>query len=478
MIYLFVDKNQIKLLYLKKSILGQYEAHYVEKKYEIDILEGGKIKSIDVLASSIKEGLGNLPEGYDNHIFLILPQGSFSFIKADIPKDIAPSAIDSFILDKARSSLSINIDNCFCDYFLTDVDNQKQVNFYSIDSSTLEGYVETLNLLGLKLVFILPETLAIFKLFEKTLRKEKKENILYVSYDKSQAYGFLYDTGGLQSDEKWQIKTDDDKKLEDVIKEKKEEYEKNGISLNRIILSGSGSENTRQDTFTKNVGVWTNPLKRIVPNFYQDYIKMIVTQSDKSFPILSFDMCFGAFIFAQENKDFHILKKPLKKSDKKMTGIKLPSIKKEVFIFIFAAVISFVIFYFLSQVNLGFKMPTVSFLSKPTPVPTKIVKPSPTPTPKIKKDELKIKILNGSGVAGKASEMEDILKDIDYQEIITGNADSYDFTITEIGVKKSKTYIANLLKKELSEYIKSPKITTIDNDETSDVIITIGTDFE
>ena len=74
--------------------------------------------------------------------------------------------------------------------------------------------------------------------------------------------------------------------------------------------------------------------------------------------------------------------------------------------------------------------------------------------------------------------MEDILKEKDYQEIVTCNADNYDFTKTEIGVKKSKTYIANFLKKELSEYVKTPKITTIDADETSDVIITIGTDFK
>jgi hypothetical protein len=474
MIYLFIDNNQIKLLHLKKSLLGQYEANYVEKKFEIDLLENGAIKNIDVMASSIKEGLQRLPEGYDNHIFLILPQNSFSFVKADVPKDIAPSAIESFIVDKARSSLSIDLNNCFFDYFLNDVDDQKQVNFYSITNNVLEGYIETLNLLGLKLVFILPETLAIFKLFEKTLRKEKKENILYVSSDKSQAYGFLYDTGGLHSDEKWQVDIGESKKLEDVIKEKAAKYEQDGTGLNRIMLSGSGSENIRQDTFTKNVGVWTNPLKRIIPNFYQDYIKMIVTQSDKSFPILSFDMCFGAFVFAQENKDFNILKKQ-KKGFKKIRSGNGPSpVKKEVYIFLIAAVVSFTAFYFLSQVNL--KLPKLSLFSKPTPTPVKKITPTPTPT--INKEKLKIKILNGSGVAGKASELEDVLKEKEYQEIVTGNADNYDYTITEIGVKKSKTYIANFLKKELSEYIKSPKITTIDNDETSDVIIIIGTDFK
>ncbi len=33
MIYLYIDKNQIKLLHLKKSLLGQYEANYAEKAF-------------------------------------------------------------------------------------------------------------------------------------------------------------------------------------------------------------------------------------------------------------------------------------------------------------------------------------------------------------------------------------------------------------------------------------------------------------
>lgn len=477
MLYLYIDINSIKLLYLKRSILGQYEASFFEKKSELDLLENGKVKNIDVLASTLKEGLSNIPEGYDKHIFLIIPQNSVSFIKADIPKDIAPSAINSFILDKARTSLLSNFDNSFYDYFINEVDDKKQVNFYSIGADALEGFVETLNLLGLKLVSILPETLAVFKLFEKTLRKEKKENILYVSYDEDQAYGFLFDTGGLSSEKRWRVKIEDDKQLENLLKEKKDEYEKEGVVLNRIILSGLGSENIRQDTFTKNVGVWTNPLKRIIPNFYSDYIKMIVLQSGKTFPILSFDMCFGAFIFAQENKDFQILKKPIKKkTGNPFDGFKMPSIKKEILIFLAAAVLSFGIFFTISQSNID--LSSLNIFTKTTPTPTIEKKPTPTPTPKIKKDELKIKILNGSGIAGQASKFEDILNDLEYQEIVKDNADNYDYTKSEIQVKKSLSHVVGLLKDELKDYISSPKVSSLDEEETSDVIIIVGSDFE
>ena len=476
MLYLYIDKNRIKLLFLKRSILGQYEATYFEKKYELDLLEEGRVKNIDVLASSLKEALGNIPEGYDKHVFLIIPQNSVSFIKADIPKDIAPSAINSFILDKARSSLLGNFEGSYYDYFINEVDNQKQINFFSVKADVLEGYLETLNLLGLKLISILPETLAVFKLFEKTLRKEKKENILYISYDGESVYGFLFDTGGLRSDKKWREKIEDDRQLETLLKEKKEEYEKEGTILNRIILSGPKSEDIRQDTFTKNVGVWTNPLKRIIPNFYADYIKMIVLPSGKSFPILSLDMCFGAFIFAQENKEFQILKKPLKKVGK-FSGFKMPGVKKEILIFLAAAVLSFGIFFILSRLNFDYSSLNLFAKSKPTPT-VEEKKPTPTPTPEIIKDELKIKVLNGSGEVGKASDVETILNDLGYTETITDNAEDFDYAATEIQVKKSLTYLIDTLKKDLKEYVSSPKIVTLDEDETSDIIIIVATDFK
>jgi copper homeostasis protein CutC len=69
-----------------------------------------------------------------------------------------------------------------------------------------------------------------------------------------------------------------------------------------------------------------------------------------------------------------------------------------------------------------------------------VVSPSPTPTPKILVDKqaVRIKVLNGSGVSGKASAVKEILKEKGYQEILTGNADSFDYEKTEVSVKKGK----------------------------------------
>lgn len=481
MLYIYLDKNQIKILYLKKSLLGQYEAGFFEKKHELDLLNKGRVVNVDVLASAIKEGLNQLSGPQEKQIVLILPQDSFSFMKADVPKDISPSALSSFIKDKARSHLSSNIENFFYSYFVKETDKQKQVSFYSTDVEVIEKYLQVLSLLGLKLVSLLPETLALFKLFEKTLRREKKENILYVSYSESVTYGYLYDSGGLISEDTWKKEINKDTELKDALKERKKYFENKDIKLNRIILSGRKSDKIRQDTFTKEVGVWTNPLKRIIPDFYQDYLKLFVTQ-DKTFPVLSFDVCLGAFIFSQENKDFQMLRKPLRlKSPMSFSVSKLPIFRKEFLIFIASAVASFLIFVGFSKLNINFNVQNLipKQFTKSSPFPTTSkTKPTAIPAPSVNKEELKIKVLNGSGTAGKASSVKELLQKAGYQEIVTGNADNFDYTKTAIQVKKELAGAAAVLKKDLADSVTNPKVETLSSDENSDIIIIVGSDLK
>ncbi len=479
MLYVFLEKKQLKLLLLKKTMLGQFEASFFEKRHEVDFLSNGSVNNLDLLASALKEGLTQLNAPQEKQVFLILPQESFVFLKADVPTDIAPSAVTSFIQDKARASVPVDLDNYFYDFFLKEVDQHRQVTFYAVESDKLEKYFEAFNLLGLKVETLLPESLALFKLFEKTLRPEKKENILYVDYSKDELAGYLYDSGGLYSDKKWTHQLQSDETPQQALKAKSEELEQQGTKLNRIILTGDQSEKIRQDTFTKEVGVWTNLLKRIIPDFYQDFLKLLVVQSSSPFPILIYDVCFGAFVFSQENKGFHILKNPFKLKGRKMSFSLsgLPIFRREFLIFLVSAVFSFAVFLGLSRLNWsGVKLPNVPSLTKPTSTPTPI---PPTPTPSFKKETLKIKVLNGTGTEGQATEVKDLLVDKGYQEIVTGNADNYDFVQTVIQAKKSLTGAAELVAKDLKDSVSSPKIgTPLSEDDTSDVIVTSGSDFK
>ena len=489
MIYIHIESSQIKILALKKSLLGQYEITTFEKKHESDHLDQGRVLNVDVLASAIKEGVTHANALSDRDVVLILPQESFSFLKIDIPTDIASSAVSSFVYDKARATLQLNLDDYYSNYFVKEVAGQKQVSFYAIDSAVLDSFNQALTLLNLKAVHVVPETLAIFKLFEKTLRQEKKENICYVSYSGSDLSGYLFDSGGLASETHWKAKIEEGTKLEEILKAKTDEFAEQGNKLNRIILSGNASDSVRQDTFTKAVGAWTNPLKRIIPNFYDSYLKSLVIPTGTAFPILTFDVCFGTFILLQENKEFQLLKKAPKSMSKGMPSFSMPRIplfRKELLIFIVAFGLSFGAFFLLSRSNFASmklpSMPSIPSISNPfaavKPSPTAVPTIAPTPTPSYDKETLRVKILNGSGEVGIASTAKELLSDGGFKEIVTANADNYEYETTVYQIKAEFTDVEDELTKALDGTVKAPKIEELDADDTSDVIIILGADFK
>ena len=479
MIYLYIDRNTIKLLYLKKTILGQQETLYQQKTYGSDLIDKGKITNIDLLASAIKEVISSSKRPVnENQVCLILPQEFFSFFRTTVPSDIATSALNSFISDKARSILPIDNTDLASDFFIQESENEKIVTYFGINQETLLSLKQAMTLIDFKINSIIPDTIAYFKLFEKTLRKEKKETILYAELGPDILSGYLFDSCGLIDDKKISIKYSETDKIADILKAKIDEIAVDKKKVNRIIISGEKSDNIRQDTFTKSVGVWTNPLKRIVPTFYEEYLKMLIPKDGKAFPILMYDVCFGAFILSEENKGFSLLKNGinLKKNKVSLPKIRMP--KKEILLFISSFLISFLLFILISRSKINLKLP--DFITKKnvvTVTPTTIP-PSPTPTPDFKKEDVKIKILNGSGLKGKATEIKEILKNKGYMDIVTGNADNFDFKITEIQVKKDKAQLGNMIKNDLKDYVTSPKITVLDDEEAADLVLIFAADFK
>lgn len=489
MLYLSVDKNRIKFLLAKKSLFGQYSIASHQKKYQIDLLKNGRVGNIDVLASAIKEVSQPISSSKEKQVYLILPQETFGFIRTEVPSDIASSSIDSFIKDKIKS-VNKDVYSVWYDYFFIENNDQKYISIFTLESAVATQYQEALNLLDLHIEGFIPEPLSYFKLFEKTLRKGKAEYILYGTYEKEAVNAYVYDSFGLLEKDRRELKLSSNRGVEVVLKQLGAELEKKNQKINRLILSGTASDTVRQDTFTKDVGMWTNPLKRIIPHFYQDYLKMLVASEDKSFSLLEYDACFGAFIFSLENKGFTLLKK--KSESDVFTPKKTPfsfkpsfnfpiskgKVPKELLLFILSTIVSFGLFSIVSKSNFHFSLPNFPSDKKeikitPTPLP-----PSPTPTPSLKREELKVKILNGSGTPGKASEVKDILKDKKYLEILTGNADNFDYTITEVQLKKEKMDAKGYILSDIQDYVSSPTITQADDAEKADVIIIVGSDFK
>lgn len=485
MLYLSLDKNQIKLLYLKKTLLGQFESSFYEKKHQVDLLNKEHVNNTDVLASAIKEALTFISSSpvKEKEVYLVLPQKAFYYVRAEVPKDIAPSAVTPFIKDKARASIPTDIENCLFDYYIQENEKEKQIIFFAINKDVLKKYYEAFSLINLQVVGLVPESLAYFKLFEKTLRKDKKEYILYANVEKDHLGAYLYDSyGPLHEDRVIDSALKDAAEIEKILKKEAVKNEEKGRKINRLILSGENSETIRQDTFTKSVGIWTNPLKKIIPEFYQDYLKLLVSNPAQPIQFLKYDVCIGAFIFALENKTFSFFKKRngdvMKKTTFSRPQVKLPM--KEIAMFAGSFVLSFLLLFALSRLNFS----PLSFLNKggglmATATPTQPpVTPSPTatPTPSVDRKLVKVKVLNGSGVRGKANEVKDVLNAKGYEEILTGNADNFDYEKTEIQAKKPE--LGAIMKADLAGNTTTAVVTELTDDSTADVVVIFGKDFK
>jgi hypothetical protein len=108
-----------------------------------------------------------------------------------------------------------------------------------------------------------------------------------------------------------------------------------------------------------------------------------------------------------------------------------------------------------------------------TPSPM-VEHPSPTPTAEaVNKDELKIEILNGTGIAGAAGDLRDELEGLGYSDIEVGNASSQDYTAAEITFASSVAgSVQDELVSELEKTYKSVDSSTSSLDEFDIQIIT------
>jgi len=462
-------------------MLGQYNSHYFQKVHENNVTENGAVASIDIVASTIKEALTLAkPKNItDKDVYLILPQEAFTYISIDVPSGISDSAIVPFMRDKVLSEHNIQLDSSMYDFVNIAQGENRKILLYICNEQTYSQYVEALSLLGLRLCATIPETLSYFTLFEKTLRAEKKETILFVHYKQKQSFGFLFNSYGLLEAKRLAFESDD---FEANLKQTVEKIIKEHGVVNRLILSGQDADQFRQDLFTKKVGAWTNPLKKIIVTFYEEYLKQIIVAPDEPFPLLDLDACLGAFIFDSQNRKFIIATKKTSHS-RSRARFALPSLgirPRDVVIFVFSFLLSFGAIFMYPKIQAFFNQKNSEKAAIITPSVAEKANPSPTPTPQIDRKIINVKILNGSGTKGLAADVKTLLQEKGYTEIIAANANSFDLETTTIEAKKDKQDVATVLISDLVENVKLKKedIAELGENDSADVVITLGQDFE
>ena len=118
------------------------------------------------------------------------------------------------------------------------------------------------------------------------------------------------------------------------------------------------------------------------------------------------------------------------------------------------------------------------FVQKASPTPEATVIPSveATPVPQtLDKSIPKIRVLNGSGVAGKASAVKDYLEGKGYTVSSVGNAGNYDFTNTEVSFKLDFVNYKDLIIADLSDkYSAVAGTKDLESTDSADIEVTVG----
>ena len=113
----------------------------------------------------------------------------------------------------------------------------------------------------------------------------------------------------------------------------------------------------------------------------------------------------------------------------------------------------------------------------PSPTPTdNLFTPSPTETPEsVDKSEVEIEVLNGTGIAGEASFLQEKLQELGFEKIDVGNADDQENETTEVTFSSSLSEaMVDEITKELESIYKDVNTTTSRSLTEVDVRITTG----
>lgn len=116
--------------------------------------------------------------------------------------------------------------------------------------------------------------------------------------------------------------------------------------------------------------------------------------------------------------------------------------------------------------------------SSPSPTPEvveSVPTPEASPSPSVDKASAKVRVLNGSGVTGKAATVKAFLETFGWKVTSIGNADNSDFAQTEVRVKDSFKSFEDAIISDLSDkYSASANSDALEASDSADIEVTVG----
>lgn len=470
----------------------------------------GKLLAKSVTRIEIKENekwQNMLPAGIKNKdVAVAIPDSKIFIQRIQIPSGFVGSALITTVLAKISEIIPVKPENLIFDYTVINTDQKTQTQtilFSAIARATLLEFYQSLNNIGAKLTYALPESYMVFNVIKNKIKKG--QTVLYIDIGAKISLLSFFDTYGPISTFSEPVET---QKLEQetgkVITFFQKKYSK---EVNLIILGGGGSLNINPDDFGKSVKI---PVLK-AENIFDDFLKNLDIEVNTG------DLPKILFLNSISLGQLTLQTVPLNLARKEMLGAKTGSISasagnpgnlpekgtKEnsnksqafgnsssdtnsqhagkngnnkrtlVLLLILVIIIAGLVFVTNSK-NTNKQKKQKPVASKDMPA---IIKASPTTVPiaEIKKEDLKIQVLNGTGRAGYALTLSDFLKDKGYTNIETGNATSSSFLKSVIQVRKTQPDLADTLINDLNpDYKISEKNMDLENTSIYDVILIVG----
>lgn len=137
------------------------------------------------------------------------------------------------------------------------------------------------------------------------------------------------------------------------------------------------------------------------------------------------------------------------------------------------ALVGGLITYFsgISKLN----VPEATTVPIPTVEPVVTASPKPEAKTEVKRETIKVQVLNGSGTAGLAGKAKTYLEGLGYVGVVAGNAPTSDYEETVISVKDTKKELLDTIKSDLSKnYQVAAETEVLPASSKYDFVVTLG----
>lgn len=473
-----VSNNFCFIINLDKNYLGNFsvkKATKIEKKPEENWEE-------------------KLPPLIKNHkIAYTIPNSKVFLHRFSVSSAVVGSALSSQILARAQELVPAPMVDLLYDFIVLNKEphsSNQSVLFIAVALVTLQKQYESWKKHKVIPEFIVPECIATFEILKKYI--PKTQTFLYVDIDGASSTLAFFDQYGplltLSVPSEIQALSEEIKKAVSYFRSS---YNKD---VNVALVGGEGGEQIDIGAFGASTTFKTVPadvmfqkeLARLGIKVGKSKVLSVEYLNAVALGVLSFEneslnlLKKGASVLVAHKEGTHpptpqlTISKPAvaPKDDFVGRGQEKKSKKRTVVLLFIFFILLFANGGVLLYKNLDKNVKKGSSIPIPTVFPTPLPTPSPVP---LERSALKVQVLNGSGRGGLATTVADLLTEKGYQEIDTGNADSFNYTATVIRIKESKKAFTDLLIQDLEEdYSVSSDSAFLAEENAYDAIVIVG----